>query len=35
VRELAADETGLEPNIFPTISPFTINETLNSEYLPE
>lgn len=34
-REQAADETGLPLNTFPTESPFTIDETLNPDYLPQ
>ena len=34
-REQAADETGLPLDTFPTESPFTISETLNSNYLPQ
>jgi hypothetical protein len=34
-RKLAADETGLPVNTFPSASPFTPEETLNSDYLPE
>ena len=34
-RELAADETGLAIATFPETSPFTIEETLNTAYLPE
>ncbi|MGK7901836.1 MAG: DUF29 domain-containing protein [Hormoscilla sp.] len=33
-RELAADETGLDIEAFPDESPFSIAETLDSEYLP-
>jgi hypothetical protein len=33
-RELAADETGLPLDAFPTKSPFTPSETLNPDYLP-
>jgi hypothetical protein len=34
-RELAADETGLSLNTFPTESPFSTSEVLNPEYLPQ
>jgi hypothetical protein len=34
-RKLAADETGLPVNTFPSESPFTPEETINSDYLPE
>jgi hypothetical protein len=34
-RELAVDETGLSLETFPSESPFTIEETLNSGYLPD
>ena len=34
-REQAADETGLPLDTFPIESPFTISETLNSNYLPQ
>jgi Domain of unknown function DUF29 len=34
-RDLAATETGLSIDIFPSDSPFTPEETLNSDYLPE
>lgn len=34
-RELAADETGLSINTFPEISPFTPEDTLNPNYLPD
>jgi len=34
-RKLAADETGLPLEIFPSESPFTPEQTLNSDYLPE
>ncbi|MGK7927092.1 MAG: DUF29 domain-containing protein [Spirulina sp.] len=34
-RELAADETGLAIATFPETSPLTIEETLNTAYLPE
>ncbi|NEP58548.1 MAG: DUF29 domain-containing protein [Symploca sp. SIO2G7] len=34
-RELAADETGLVQEAFPTESPFSIEDTLAGEYLPE
>lgn len=33
-RELAADETGLSINLFPTQSPFTVEEVLNPDFLP-
>jgi hypothetical protein len=33
-REFAADETGLQITTFPEISPFSLEETLNSNYLP-
>lgn len=33
-RELAADETGLSLQAFPDESPFTPEDTLNSDYLP-
>lgn len=33
-RDLAADETGLSLENFPLQSPFTIEETLNPDYLP-
>jgi len=33
-RELAASETGLDIEAFPDESPFSIAETLDSEYLP-
>ncbi|CAD5964604.1 DUF29 domain-containing protein [Planktothrix agardhii 1029] len=33
-RELAADETGLSINLFPTESPFTVEEVLNPDFLP-
>ena len=34
-RELASDETGLSLDIFPVDSPFTHEETLNEDYLPD
>ncbi len=34
-RELAADETGLSLETFPEQCPFSIEETLNTEYLPD
>lgn len=34
-RALAADETGLPIETFPNESPFTPEETLNPDYLPE
>lgn len=34
-RKLAADETGLSIENFPTESPFSQEQTLNSKYLPE
>ncbi|MGB5632162.1 MAG: DUF29 domain-containing protein [Waterburya sp.] len=34
-RELAADETGLSIETFPEQSPFTMEEILNTDYLPE
>jgi Domain of unknown function DUF29 len=34
-REQAADETELPLNTFPPESPFTLDETLNPNYLPE
>jgi hypothetical protein len=34
-RKLAADETGLPVNSFPSQSPFTPEETLNPDYLPK
>lgn len=34
-RELAADETGLSINMFPVESPFSQEDTLNPDYLPE
>ena len=33
-RELACDETGLILNTFPDHSPFTLEDTLNTDYLP-
>lgn len=33
-RELAAGETGLSIKIFPPESPFTVEEVLNSDFLP-
>lgn len=33
-RELGADETGLSINLFPTESPFTVEEVLNPDFLP-
>lgn len=33
-RDLAADETGLSLENFPLQSPFTIEQTLNPDYLP-
>lgn len=34
-RELASDETGLSLQAFPDESPFTLEDTLNPDYLPE
>jgi hypothetical protein len=34
-RKEAADETGLSVEIFPVISPFSLDETLDFEFLPE
>ncbi len=34
-RDLAATETGLSLESFPKESPYTLEETLNSEYLPK
>jgi hypothetical protein len=34
-RELAADETGLPLGTFPDVSPFSPEDTLNSDYLPD
>lgn len=34
-KELAADETGLALDAFPTKSPFSLEDTLATEYLPE
>ncbi|NES01264.1 MAG: DUF29 domain-containing protein [Symploca sp. SIO1B1] len=34
-RELAADETGLVLEAFPKESPFSLEDTLTTEYLPE
>ena len=34
-RELASDETGLSFDTFPVDSPFTPEETLNEDYLPD
>lgn len=34
-RELASDETGLTINTFPVASPFTNEEALNENYLPD
>lgn len=34
-RELASDETGLSLQVFPDESPFTLEDTLNPEYLPD
>ena len=34
-RELAADETGLPLDTFPKESPFTLEETIDSDYLPD
>ena len=34
-RELVADETGLSINSFPVESPFSQEDTLNPDYLPE
>lgn len=34
-RKLAADETGLSIDTFPVQSPFTSEETLHSDYLPD
>ncbi|AFZ37506.1 protein of unknown function DUF29 [Stanieria cyanosphaera PCC 7437] len=34
-REQAADETGLPLDTFPTFSPFTPDQILNPDYLPE
>jgi hypothetical protein len=33
-RNLASDETGLLINTFPDVCPFTLEETLNEEFLP-
>ena len=33
-RGLASDETGLELDLFPMESPYTITETLNQDFLP-
>jgi hypothetical protein len=34
-KELAADETGLSVSAFPDESPFSLEDTLNSDYLPD
>lgn len=34
-RNLASDETGLDINTFPVILPFTKEQILNSDYLPD
>lgn len=34
-REQAADETGLPLDTFPILSPFTSDQVLNSDYLPQ
>lgn len=34
-KELASDETGLSLDTFPVDSPFTPEETLNEDYLPD
>jgi hypothetical protein len=34
-RKAAIKKTGLSPEIFPTICPFTPQQTLNPDYLPE
>lgn len=34
-KELAADEAGLSLVVFPNESPFTLEETLNADFLPE
>jgi hypothetical protein len=34
-RELAADETGLSLETFPEQCPFSTEEILNTDYLPE
>jgi hypothetical protein len=34
-RELAADETGLSLSALPAESPFTLEDTLNLDYLPD
>lgn len=34
-REQAGDETGLPLDTFPVEAPFTLSESLNSDYLPE
>jgi hypothetical protein len=34
-RELAADETGMPIDTFPLVCPFTIEQVLDSDYLPE
>jgi predicted DNA-binding ribbon-helix-helix protein len=34
-RELAADETGLDINLFPGDCPFSQADVINSDYLPE
>lgn len=33
-RELASDKTGLSLQVFPTQSPFTLEDVLNLDYLP-
>ena len=34
-KEQVADETGLPLNSFPLESPFTVDQTLNPDYLPQ
>ncbi len=34
-RKEASIETGLKLNIFPELSPFSLPETLDQDYLPE
>ncbi len=34
-RKLTSDETGLERNIFPISSPFTLEEIMKEEFFPE
>ncbi len=34
-RELASDETGLSLQVFPDESPFTLEDVLNVDYLPD